>query len=101
MHTSASNPPRSPTAKNCGTVNWSAQFLVATRGRKVDCLASYTDQTCCSISSIGKTTLLDAWLARLAGEAPLWLGHGQCSEAYGLEEPYQPVLEALGRLGQS
>jgi hypothetical protein len=30
----------------------SAQFIVATRGRKVDCLASYTDQTCCSISSI-------------------------------------------------
>src|SRR5262249_37603138 len=29
-----------------------AQFIVATRGRKVDCLASCTDQTCCSISSI-------------------------------------------------
>jgi DNA-binding winged helix-turn-helix (wHTH) protein/tetratricopeptide (TPR) repeat protein len=50
---------------------------------------------------MGKTALLDAWLARLAGAAPLWLGHGQCSEAYGLEEPYQPLLEALGRLGQS
>src|SRR4029453_1573447 len=50
---------------------------------------------------MGKTTLLDAWLARLAGAAPLWLGHGQGSGAYGLEEPYQPVLEALGRLGQS
>ena len=29
-----------------------AQFIAATRGRKVDCLASCTDQTCCSISSI-------------------------------------------------
>jgi hypothetical protein len=29
-----------------------AQFIVATRGRQVDCLASYMDQTCCSISSI-------------------------------------------------
>jgi len=29
-----------------------AQFITATRGRKVDCLASCTDQTCCSISSI-------------------------------------------------
>jgi hypothetical protein len=29
-----------------------AQFIAATRGRKVDCLASYTDQTCCAISSI-------------------------------------------------
>jgi predicted ATPase len=50
---------------------------------------------------MGKTALLDTWLTRLAGEASLWVGHGQCSEAYGLEEPYQPVLEALGRLGQS
>src|SRR5262249_15973826 len=29
-----------------------AQCITATRGRKVDCLASYTDQTYCSISSI-------------------------------------------------
>jgi hypothetical protein len=29
-----------------------AQFLVATRGRKVDCLARCIDQTCCSINSI-------------------------------------------------
>ena len=29
-----------------------AQFITATRGRKVDCLASCTDQTCCSVSSI-------------------------------------------------
>jgi hypothetical protein len=29
-----------------------AQFIVATRGRKVDCLARCRDQTCCSISSI-------------------------------------------------
>jgi len=28
-----------------------AQFIVATRGRKVDCLA-HSDQTCCSINSI-------------------------------------------------
>jgi hypothetical protein len=29
-----------------------AQFIAATRGRKVDCLARRRDQTCCSISSI-------------------------------------------------
>jgi len=29
-----------------------AQFITATRGRKVDCLARCTDQTCCAISSI-------------------------------------------------
>jgi hypothetical protein len=51
-------------------------------------------------AGIGKTTLLDAWLARLAGEAPLWLGRGQCVEQFGAGEPYRPVLEALGRLGR-
>ena len=32
--------------------NLIAQFIVATRGRKVDCLACCIDQTCCSINSI-------------------------------------------------
>jgi predicted ATPase len=51
-------------------------------------------------AGIGKTTLLDAWLAHLAGDAPLWIGHGQCVEQFGAGEPYRPVLEALGRLGR-
>jgi DNA-binding winged helix-turn-helix (wHTH) protein len=49
---------------------------------------------------IGKTTLLDAFLALLAGEASLWLGRGQCVEQFGAGEPYRPGLEALGRLGR-
>jgi DNA-binding winged helix-turn-helix (wHTH) protein len=52
-------------------------------------------------AGIGKTTLLDAWLARLVGSAaPFWLGRGQCVEQFGAGEPYRPVLEALDRLGR-
>jgi DNA-binding winged helix-turn-helix (wHTH) protein len=51
-------------------------------------------------AGIGKTTLLDTWLAGQAGEASLWLGRGQCVEQFGAGEPYRPVLEALGRLGR-
>jgi DNA-binding winged helix-turn-helix (wHTH) protein/tetratricopeptide (TPR) repeat protein len=49
---------------------------------------------------IGKTTLVDAFLALLAGEESLWIGRGQCVEQFGVGEPYRPVLEALGRLGR-
>jgi DNA-binding winged helix-turn-helix (wHTH) protein/predicted ATPase len=51
-------------------------------------------------AGIGKTTLIDAWLARFVGEASLWMGRGQCVEQFGAGEPYRPVLEALGRLGR-
>jgi predicted ATPase len=49
---------------------------------------------------IGKTTLVDAFLARLAGEESLWIGRGQCVEQFGAGEAYRPVLEALDRLGR-
>ena len=48
-------------------------------------------------AGIGKTTLLEAFRQRLAGNA-LWYGHGQCIEQFGAGEAYLPVLEALGRL---
>jgi len=57
---------------------------------------------------IGKTSLVEAFLARLASrpepghehehEDELWIGRGQCIEHYGAGEAYLPVLEALGRL---
>ncbi|HJY79831.1 MAG TPA: AAA family ATPase [Candidatus Binatia bacterium] len=47
---------------------------------------------------IGKTTLVEAFLARSAAMGGLWIGRGQCIEHYGVGEPYMPVLEALGRL---
>src|SRR5262249_15507939 len=49
-------------------------------------------------AGIGKTTLVDTWLARLGPEAALWSVRGQCIEHYGAGEAYLPVLEALGRL---
>ena len=50
---------------------------------------------------IGKTALVNTFVAQvMAGEAPM-LGHGQCVEFYGAGEPYLPVLEALGRLGRA
>ena len=47
---------------------------------------------------IGKTTLINAFVAQVAAREDLWVGYGQCVESYGAGEPYLPVLEALGRL---
>lgn len=49
---------------------------------------------------IGKTTVVDAFVAHAAAAGGLWLGHGQCIEHYGAGEAYLPVLEALGQLGR-
>jgi DNA-binding winged helix-turn-helix (wHTH) protein/predicted ATPase len=47
---------------------------------------------------IGKTTLVEAFLAQIAADGRVWIGRGQCIEHYGAGEAYLPVLEALGRL---
>jgi predicted ATPase/DNA-binding winged helix-turn-helix (wHTH) protein len=52
-------------------------------------------------AGIGKTTLLDAFLAQLTGQAPLWIGYGHCIEQYGAGEAYLPLLEALGQMGRT
>ncbi|MGH8066600.1 MAG: ATP-binding protein [Candidatus Entotheonellia bacterium] len=49
-------------------------------------------------AGIGKTALVDAFVAQVSATEALWVGHGQCLEQYGPGEPYLPVLEALGRL---
>lgn len=49
---------------------------------------------------IGKTALVDAFLAQMAATEDVWIGHGQCIDHYGAGEAYLPVLEALGRLGR-
>ncbi len=51
-------------------------------------------------SGIGKTALVDAFVAQLATESSLTIMHGQCVEQYGTGEAYLPILEALGRLGR-
>ncbi|MGH8574072.1 MAG: AAA family ATPase, partial [Gammaproteobacteria bacterium] len=50
---------------------------------------------------IGKTTLIDAFLAQSAGVHPdLWFGRGQCIEHHGAGEAYLPLLDALGALAR-
>src|SRR5262245_7479779 len=46
---------------------------------------------------IGKTTLIDAFVERIA-DPNIRIGRGQCVEHHGIGEPYLPILEALGRL---
>src|SRR5205823_4749634 len=48
---------------------------------------------------IGKTTLLDEFVARVTEDGEALVAHGQAVEHYGAGEPYLPLLEALGRLG--
>jgi len=47
---------------------------------------------------IGKTTVLDAFVARAAREPDVMIARGACLEHYGVAESYLPVLEAIGRL---
>jgi DNA-binding winged helix-turn-helix (wHTH) protein/predicted ATPase len=51
-------------------------------------------------AGIGKTTVVDAFLAQVAQAPDLWLARGQCVESYGASEAYLPVFEALGQLGR-
>lgn len=47
---------------------------------------------------IGKTALVEAFVAQVSAIEDVWVGHGQCMDHYGAGEAYLPVLEALGRL---
>ena len=49
-------------------------------------------------AGIGKTTLIDAFVAELSDPQTVYIGHGQCIEQYGSGEAYLPLLEALRRL---
>ncbi|MBI3798262.1 MAG: AAA family ATPase, partial [Deltaproteobacteria bacterium] len=51
-------------------------------------------------AGIGKTTVVDAFVARAAAEQDIWLGQGQCIEQFGAGEAYLPVLAAFGQLGR-
>jgi DNA-binding winged helix-turn-helix (wHTH) protein/tetratricopeptide (TPR) repeat protein len=46
---------------------------------------------------IGKSTLVDYFLAAVPARDGL-IGRGQCIDAYGMDEPYMPLLEALRQL---
>jgi tetratricopeptide (TPR) repeat protein len=49
-------------------------------------------------AGIGKTTVVDALVHRLAQDKRVWVARGQCIEHYGQGEAYMPVLEALEQL---
>ena len=49
-------------------------------------------------AGIGKTALVDRFVAHVAAAPQIGLGRGQCIEHYGTGEAYLPVLEAFGRL---
>jgi DNA-binding winged helix-turn-helix (wHTH) protein/tetratricopeptide (TPR) repeat protein/type II secretory pathway predicted ATPase ExeA len=55
----------------------------------------------CGEAGVGKTTLTRAFLNSLDGHPGLLVLHGQCVDQRGASEPYMPMLEALGRAGQS
>lgn len=51
-------------------------------------------------AGIGKTTLLDRFIAAVQREGNVAIARGVCLEQYGEGEAYLPVLEALGRLSR-
>ncbi|MFN8602072.1 MAG: AAA family ATPase [Candidatus Binatia bacterium] len=51
-------------------------------------------------AGIGKTTLVEAFLAGAARRSSLRILRGQCVEQYGAGEPWLPLLDALGRLAR-
>ena len=51
-------------------------------------------------AGVGKTTVVELGLGRLAARGGVRVGRGQCVEPYGEGEPYLPWLEVLGRLAR-
>ena len=51
-------------------------------------------------AGVGKTTVVEMYLARLAARGEVWTARGQCVEHTGEGEPYLPFVEALRQLGQ-
>src|SRR5437870_9205682 len=51
-------------------------------------------------AGIGKTALVNTFVAQVAATEDIRVGHGQCLDHYGAGEAYLPILEALGRLGR-
>jgi DNA-binding winged helix-turn-helix (wHTH) protein/tetratricopeptide (TPR) repeat protein len=47
---------------------------------------------------VGKTAIVHAFMAQLAGDRATLVASGQCVERHGPGEAYRPVLEALGQL---
>src|SRR5262245_34943299 len=87
-------PPSAPfVGRDAELARLQALFATATRGQRR--LVFVTGEP-----GIGKTALVEAFLAQLDDVEGLSIGRGQCVEQYGVGEAYLPVLEAIGRLGR-
>jgi DNA-binding winged helix-turn-helix (wHTH) protein/predicted ATPase len=51
-------------------------------------------------AGIGKTALVDAFVAEVESSDEVCIGRGQCIEQHGAGEAYLPLLEALGQIGR-
>jgi DNA-binding winged helix-turn-helix (wHTH) protein/tetratricopeptide (TPR) repeat protein len=51
-------------------------------------------------SGIGKSAMVDAFVARAQATHQLRVARGQCLDRRGPGEPYLPILDAFGRLGR-
>ncbi len=51
-------------------------------------------------AGIGKTSLVDTFVARVTSASKIGVVYGQCIDHYGLGEAYLPLLDALGQLCQ-
>lgn len=51
-------------------------------------------------AGIGKTAIIDEFIAHVAAASTVTFMRGQCIEHYGMGEAYLPILEALDRLGR-
>ncbi len=51
-------------------------------------------------AGVGKTAIVDAFITQITAYPEIWIGRGQCMAYSGPSEPYLPVLEALGKLGE-
>jgi DNA-binding winged helix-turn-helix (wHTH) protein len=49
-------------------------------------------------AGIGKTTVVDTFVAQALRVPACWVGQGQCIEHFGAGEAYLPLLSALGQL---
>ena len=50
---------------------------------------------------IGKTALVDDFIARVCSQQTAFIARGQCIDHYGAGEPYLPILAAIGQLCRS
>src|SRR5262245_40154391 len=84
-----------PVVGRQGEVEWLRErWLWAREGRRQRGMLS-------GEAGIGKTTVVDLFVASLPTPYEMGIGRGQCVEIYGEGEPYLSMLEALGQLGQS